>query len=181
MRQSWESMEASGGRHNTRRPCGPGDWPLRTSVAWTGAGDNNKKKRRSSQCSSSPLFSLHKRSGRCCRGPTVTPAESDARSAAAFSLFLRSERRPAGREHDLKPLSGGVCFPCPCSPTAAAAADRTASFPLCLTNICLLVNTVAAARTPSGALMHPFQWCNGERSFFLLLLSLCGDLKKKKN
>lgn len=106
MRQSWESMEASGGRHNTRRPCGPGDWPLRTSVAWTGAGDNNKKKRRSSQCSSSPLFSVHKRSGRCCRGATVTPAESDARSAAAFSLFLRSERHPAGREHDLKPLSG---------------------------------------------------------------------------
>lgn len=29
----------------------------------------------------------------------------------------------------------------------------------------LLVNTVASARTPSGALMHPFQWCNGERSF----------------
>lgn len=26
-------------------------------------------------------------------------------------------------------------------------------------------NRIPPARTPSGALMHPFQWCNGEQSF----------------
>lgn len=65
---------------------------------------------------------------------TTTTTESDARSAAAFSLFLRSERHPAGREYDLKTLSGFVFRvlefppPLPTTAAAAAAADRTVSF-----------------------------------------------------
>lgn len=38
----------------------------------------------------------------------------------------------------------------------------------------LLVNTnrIPSARTPSGALMHPFQWCNGEQSFYVFVRPL---------
>lgn len=45
---------------------------------------------------------------------------------------------------------------------------------ICTSGCGLLVNTnrIPPARTPSGALMHPFQWCNGEQSFYFIVRPL---------
>lgn len=79
-------------------PCAPANWPQRTSVACTGAGDE-----KSNQCSSPPSLLFRSSNGADAAAgsalfrPQPTTTESDAKRrkrAAAFSVFLRSESRP---------------------------------------------------------------------------------------
>lgn len=78
--------ETQPGRHNTRRPRGPDDWPRRISVASAGAGVG-----KSSQCSRPPHrplpFSL--KQNRCCCWVSVMPSINNNRAEAAGARTTR--------------------------------------------------------------------------------------------
>ena len=146
-------MEASSGRHKTRRPC---DWPPCTSVACTGAGDTVKKKKE--PCSSFPLVYSSRGADAAAAGSEYNNnRERCEERGCIFGLF--TQRDSASETLVWLKAAFGSAWIVP--PVLLLPIGRRLPLP----GIHLLVNRVASARTPSGALMHPFQWCNGERSF----------------
>lgn len=136
--------------------------PARISSAHRGRAKKRGKKTKTSQSSClSPFYSSNEADAAAAFDHNNNRARCEERGRV-FSLFTHRE-------------SPGGTLEWPKGASLSGHKQSVSWFPLLLlpigrfllrlTRICLLVNTGASARTPSGALMHPFQWCNGERSF----------------